>query len=86
MAQLSVSPQPEQPEGRALAQRLAVSSDLGSQKPESGSFIETTAAQTLLWDPKGHTSGPVTRLPFHLGLSTLVPAKLATGNLSNYCV
>lgn len=49
-----------------LAQRLAVLCDLGSQKPESGSLIETTAAQTLLWDPKGHTSGPMTRFPFHL--------------------
>lgn len=69
-----------------LAQRLAVSCDLGSQKPESGSLIETTAAQTLLWDPKGHTLGNVTRLPFHLQLSTMVPAMLATGTLSNYCV
>lgn len=49
-----------------LAQRLAVLCDLGSQKPESGSLIETTEAQTLLWDPKGHTSGPMTRFPFHL--------------------
>lgn len=69
-----------------LAQRLAVSCDLGFQKPESGSFMETTAAQTLPRDPKGHTSGPMTRLPFHLRLSTVVPAMLATVTLSNYCV
>lgn len=69
-----------------LAQRLALSCDLGSQKPESDSLIETTDAQTLLWDPKGHTSGPMTGLPFHLRLSTMVPAMLTTGTLSNYCV
>lgn len=48
---------------------------------------ETASAQALPWVPEvTHSSGLVTELLFHLCLSTMVPAMLATGTLSNYFV